>query len=646
MHRRENFWLLIGIIAAILILVISIHQWGNQAPYLNKFITILIDEEEDRLTEEDICQYEFEISKEIKESNSRYTLKKAYYALAKLKQYQGEHLESNQLLHKLMTVDNTLKEETAFYVQMELANNYASLEDYALSYQAFKEAESLVTRLGNDEMKAQLYFHYGKSLLLYTDKIGAVISLFETSLDIGLGVRDEIQLINFLADCYISSGLYNQAINYLIRGLELAVHHNFSDYQQELLIKLGGAYYFNKNYELAIQILDPLWMNGEGDKSLTALTQLIRAYQKIYGNEEMDAFYHEQKVKLNELDIDADREEKLFILDFQMNLLTSQNEQVEEFIHEIKIDEINQEKILEVWIDKIEVDLEIPKNSTDSSLIMKYKELYNRAKNLNPSMAKLLIMDDIIKQTLEIGDFSLAYHHLKSQDLSLNNNHRDFNLNKVEGVYLPVTDEAGDYQLKLGSTKLIENVLFFSLGVVVTFGAYLLHQKNRKFKNKALPKHEIDPLTRTLTKEDLYECLEYHISLGHYLTFILVNIDNFRRYNELYGYLQGNQVIKQLASLIKDTFPNSYISRHQGEHFIIVIEGKDYDYVQELQLLFERMAELNIPDVKSLELGRVTISAGASGGITTSRLDIDKYINAATYKLEQSKKRGKNTFTL
>lgn len=646
MHRREKFGLLIAIITGILIIIISIYQWKNQAPYLNKFITTLIDDGEETFTKEDIYQYEFEISKEIKDSNSRSNLKKAYYALAKLKQYQGQYLESNQLLHKLMTVNLVLNEETAFYVQMELAINYASLEDYGVAYQAFKEAELLATELENDEMKAQLYFQYGKALLLHTDNMGGVISLFEAALDIGLEVHDEIRLINFLTDCYLSAGLYDQAINYLIGGQKLAMDHNLPYLQQELLMKLGSAYYFNQNYELVIQTLDPLGSNREEEQDFIAFTQLIRSYQNVYGNEEMDAFYRQQKAKLIKLDRVMDLKEKLFVVDLQRGLFAAQDQQVEALINEMKLDGMNQNNIISLWIDKLELDLDSQKSSNNIEFIDQYKELYNRAKNLNFSMGKLLIMNDIVDQTLDMGDVSIAYQHLKDQNLSLNNKHKDFTGDNLEKSYVQVTDRIGGYQLQLRITKFIEKVLFFVLGVVATGVAYWVYNNCRKFKNAALPKHEIDPLTQTLTKENLYDCLEYHVSSGHYLTFILVNIDNFRRYNELYGYLQGNQVVKQLASLIKESFLDSYISRHNGENFIIVRKGKDDDCVQELQLLFERMAELNIPDVKNLELGRVTISAGVSGGITTSKLDIDKYINAATHKLEQSKQRGKNKFTL
>ena len=540
-----------------------------------------------------------------------------------------------------MRVDLVLKKETAFYVQMELAINYASLENYSIAYQAFKEAELLATKLENDGMKAQLYFKYGKSILSHTDNIGMVISLFEAASDLGLGVRDEIKLIHLLSDCYLSAGLYDRAISYLIRGQELAMDYHLPDLEQELLMKLGSAYYFNNNYELAIQTLEPLGMNREEEQDFIAFSQFIRAYQKVYGNEEMDAFYQQQKAKLTELDRVTDLDEKRFILDLQRLLLTGQTQQVEELINEMKLERMNQNDMLALWIDKLEVDLDSQQRPNDIELIDTYKGLYNRAKNLNFSMGKLLIMNDIIEQTLDMGDFSVAYQHLKDQNLSLNNRHKDFFGDNVEESYVQITDRVG-----VRITKLIEKMLFFGLGVVATGGTYWFYNKRKKFKHDAHPKHEIDPLTKTLTKEDLYESLEYHVSLGHYLTFILVNIDNFRRYNELYGYLQGNQVVKQLASLIKENFPNSYISCHHGENFIIVIEGKDYDYVQELQLLFEQMAELNIPDVKNLELGRVTISAGVSAGITTSRLDIDQYINAAAHKLEQSKQRGKNKFTL
>ena len=58
-------------------------------------------------------------------------------------------------------------------------------------------------------------------------------------------------------------------------------------------------------------------------------------------------------------------------------------------------------------------------------------------------------------------------------------------------------------------------------------------------KQKAKESTIFDPLTKTLTKEALYETLELEIELGHneLYYFLLIDVNDLSSYNESFGYL-------------------------------------------------------------------------------------------------------------
>ena len=57
-----------------------------------------------------------------------------------------------------------------------------------------------------------------------------------------------------------------------------------------------------------------------------------------------------------------------------------------------------------------------------------------------------------------------------------------------------------------------------------------------------------NPLTKTLTKEALYETLQLEIELGQneLYYFLLIDVNDLSSYNESFGYLAGNKVLIKL----------------------------------------------------------------------------------------------------
>ena len=153
----------------------------------------------------------------------------------------------------------------------------------------------------------------------------------------------------------------------------------------------------------------------------------------------------------------------------------------------------------------------------------------------------------------------------------------------------------------------------------------------------------IDSLTKTLTKKELYQQLEFELGESKEFCFLVIDIDDFTSYNESFGYLAGDEILKEIATLLKTSFPSAYISRHLGQQFIVVIPYESDECLQEAITSVMREMETNA----SLTEKRVlTLCMGVSKGPLMNVMDIDEQIKLASRKLNISKVRGKGICTM
>ncbi len=72
---------------------------------------------------------------------------------------------------------------------------------------------------------------------------------------------------------------------------------------------------------------------------------------------------------------------------------------------------------------------------------------------------------------------------------------------------------------------------------------------------------------------------------------LYVDIDNFKAYNDVYGFLKGDQIIEYTAKVIVDTVHkhgNGFVGHIGGDDFIAIVPYKDVDKLcQDLILLFD-----------------------------------------------------------
>ncbi|GAH14253.1 unnamed protein product, partial [marine sediment metagenome] len=72
--------------------------------------------------------------------------------------------------------------------------------------------------------------------------------------------------------------------------------------------------------------------------------------------------------------------------------------------------------------------------------------------------------------------------------------------------------------------------------------------------------------------------IERSQELDRSFSIIIFDIDDFKKYNDTYGHLVGDQLLQELARLmIKKCRSTDIIARYGGEEFVIILPETEYD---------------------------------------------------------------------
>ena len=100
---------------------------------------------------------------------------------------------------------------------------------------------------------------------------------------------------------------------------------------------------------------------------------------------------------------------------------------------------------------------------------------------------------------------------------------------------------------------------------------------------------------------------------GEKVTLYMIDIDHFKRYNDLYGHLEGDKCLKAVAQAIAAAMRRGdCVARYGGEEFAVLIaKAKREDEIRIGRRIFEHVAAAAIPHRDSVT-PYVTISIGCA----------------------------------
>lgn len=127
------------------------------------------------------------------------------------------------------------------------------------------------------------------------------------------------------------------------------------------------------------------------------------------------------------------------------------------------------------------------------------------------------------------------------------------------------------------------------------------------------------------------------------LSLIMIDVDHFKKYNDTHGHPKGDEILRGVAKILKDTVRKSdTAARYGGEEFVIILPetgGEEALLVAE-KLRMEVEAH-DFPGGETQPLGRVTISQGVAS-CKEELKSFDELIKNADNALYRAKEEGRN----
>jgi len=150
-----------------------------------------------------------------------------------------------------------------------------------------------------------------------------------------------------------------------------------------------------------------------------------------------------------------------------------------------------------------------------------------------------------------------------------------------------------------------------------------------------------DKLTNMYNRTKLDNMLSFYVDnykrYNHTFSLMIVDIDHFKKVNDTYGHLQGDEVLKTFSSILQSSIRSvDVLGRWGGEEFMVICPNSTIDGAMQLAKKICKSVENFSFSIKE----RVTVSIGVAE-ISLS-MDENDIINEADSALYKAKESGRN----
>jgi diguanylate cyclase (GGDEF)-like protein len=200
------------------------------------------------------------------------------------------------------------------------------------------------------------------------------------------------------------------------------------------------------------------------------------------------------------------------------------------------------------------------------------------------------------------------------------------------------TDKVGGDKFERRDLELLDSI---APQIAVAVDRMALRDKAGEYAQLSIT----DPLTGLLNRRYIEERLAEEINRsdrnGAPVTFMMLDVDEFKSYNDRYGHPAGDEALEMIGHILRDNLRGADVAaRYGGEEFSVLLPETSID---EAQSIAERIRR-NVEETK-FPKRKVTVSIGLTslGGNTNS---VRELISAADIALYEAKRAGRNNIKI
>jgi diguanylate cyclase (GGDEF)-like protein len=239
--------------------------------------------------------------------------------------------------------------------------------------------------------------------------------------------------------------------------------------------------------------------------------------------------------------------------------------------------------------------------------------------------------------------------HVRIEDVGISRQHTRV-VRTLEGKYL-AEDLSSTNGTFIGGRRIdraeIASGDLLQVGPNVVLRFALIDEHEEKLARQLFESSTRDPLTRAYNRKYLLERLQSEVAYAHRhrtrLGTILFDLDHFKKVNDTYGHLAGDEVLRSVSTLVTRLIRvEDVFARFGGEEFVILVRGIE---PANLALFAERVRRSveKTPVAWDDQVLRQTISAGVASLVECGENATgEELLRIADERLYRAKSSGRN----
>ncbi|WP_312101660.1 GGDEF domain-containing protein [Lachnoclostridium sp.] len=127
---------------------------------------------------------------------------------------------------------------------------------------------------------------------------------------------------------------------------------------------------------------------------------------------------------------------------------------------------------------------------------------------------------------------------------------------------------------------------------------------------------------------------------------LMLDIDNFKLYNDQFGHLIGDKYLSLLGKVLRKHSDNAFAARLSGDEFLVIFYDQTNEQIKEYcKTISSELKNCDQIIIDDLPFGTLTISQGVVNEIPDYDMTWEDYVRRADYALYKGKRSNKNQIT-